>query len=398
MGVKVRAWKGAWWLFVHHEGRRKARRVGVGAGAKRAAQAAAEQIQAKLVLGDVSVLAPERSTTETLATFSEYWLRDHVSVYCRPATQQNYGHMFRDYWLPALGALPLNAVTTERIKGAVAGLLERLKPGTLRSALIPLRGCLNAAIEAGHLATNPTQGVGKLLARRTSGGFDPRDLFGRDELEKLATVAHREMPEHAALIMTLVRTGVRTGEAFALQPDDIDERAGYVWIRRTLSRGRTLSDRPKGRKARRIEMSPQLGVALQAQESLVRAEAALRGTEPFWLFPQPGTTPPQPIHSAWFHEYVWRPVLRRAGLRYRKPHMVRHSVASLLLHEGTPLPFVAELLGHHSPAFTATVYAHAMPNANRGVMARLDAAAGPGPRASERNPCATRPAVAAGIR
>ncbi len=28
MGVKVRFWKRAWWVFVHHEGRRKAKCVG----------------------------------------------------------------------------------------------------------------------------------------------------------------------------------------------------------------------------------------------------------------------------------------------------------------------------------------------------------------------------------
>ena len=56
MAVKVREWKGAWWVFVDHEGRRKAKRVGVGRTGKRAAETAAEQIQARLTLGDWSPL------------------------------------------------------------------------------------------------------------------------------------------------------------------------------------------------------------------------------------------------------------------------------------------------------------------------------------------------------
>lgn len=48
MGVKVREWKGAWWLFVNHEGQRKAKRVGTGEAGKRAALDAAAKIQAKL--------------------------------------------------------------------------------------------------------------------------------------------------------------------------------------------------------------------------------------------------------------------------------------------------------------------------------------------------------------
>ena len=30
MGVKVKHWKGAYWVFINHRGRRKAKRVGEG--------------------------------------------------------------------------------------------------------------------------------------------------------------------------------------------------------------------------------------------------------------------------------------------------------------------------------------------------------------------------------
>lgn len=103
-------------------------------------------------------------------------------------------------------------------------------------------------------------------------------------------------------------------------------------------------------------MSPQPAEALRAQESLVRAEAALQGYEPRWLFPQTGTQ--QPMRSSWFHRRVWTPLLRRAAIRHRKPHMIRHTVLSLLLQQGAPLPYISD--------------AHALPHANRGVMARLD--------------------------
>jgi hypothetical protein len=45
MGVKVREWKEAWWLFIDHKGKRKARRVGVGKEGQRAAKTAAEKIR-----------------------------------------------------------------------------------------------------------------------------------------------------------------------------------------------------------------------------------------------------------------------------------------------------------------------------------------------------------------
>ena len=50
MGVNVRekvTGSGVWWVFVTHQGRRTSRRVGT----KKAAEKTAEQIQAKLTLG-----------------------------------------------------------------------------------------------------------------------------------------------------------------------------------------------------------------------------------------------------------------------------------------------------------------------------------------------------------
>ena len=51
MAVKVRAWKGAYWLFIDHHGQRKARRVGVGKAGKKAAELAATKIAARLADG-----------------------------------------------------------------------------------------------------------------------------------------------------------------------------------------------------------------------------------------------------------------------------------------------------------------------------------------------------------
>src|SRR5688572_21740025 len=42
MSVKVKEWKGAWWVFINHHGSRKAKRIGVGAAGKKAAQHVAE--------------------------------------------------------------------------------------------------------------------------------------------------------------------------------------------------------------------------------------------------------------------------------------------------------------------------------------------------------------------
>jgi integrase len=53
--------------------------------------------------------------------------------------------------------------------------------------------------------------------------------------------------------------------------------------------------------------------------------------------------------------------LLKAGLHGFSLHSLRHSFASVLLSEGTPLPVVSELLGHADPNITLSVYSHSLP-------------------------------------
>jgi hypothetical protein len=71
MSVRVKAWKGAWWIFVNHKDQRKAKRVGTGKEGHRVAIAAAGKIQAQLVLGDLSLLEAAKPQGITRREYAE---------------------------------------------------------------------------------------------------------------------------------------------------------------------------------------------------------------------------------------------------------------------------------------------------------------------------------------
>jgi Phage integrase family len=58
----------------------------------------------------------------------------------------------------------------------------------------------------------------------------------------------------------------------------------------------------------------------------------------------------------------------KAGLGHWHPHELRHSGASLMLAQGTPLHVVSEILGHASITITKDVYGHLVAG-DRGVVA-----------------------------
>lgn len=101
MAVKIKEHRGAWWLFINHQGRRKAKRVGVGRAGKSAAEKAAVQIAAKLALGDLSSLA-EAAPAQTAApplsftTLAAEWLERYPLLRgIGPTTQANYASFTR---------------------------------------------------------------------------------------------------------------------------------------------------------------------------------------------------------------------------------------------------------------------------------------------------------------
>jgi len=174
---------------------------------------------------------------------------------------------------------------------------------------------------------------------------------------------------------------MRLGEVVALRWADLDLEGRVILVRRSQRKGRV--NEPKSGKARRVDMSGQLTTALRDHKSLQEAEAALQGHPlPERVFSTPTG---HAVADDAFRNNVWAPILRRAGLRDRKPHTLRHTYASLLIDMGQPLTYVQHQLGHHSAAFTLKVYGHLLPRGDRRAVDALDDA----PAAPIRNPAAT---------
>jgi integrase len=73
MGVKIREWKGAWWVFINFQGTRKAKRIGTGDTGKKAAKQVAQQIQARLALGQSAF--DRQQAGVTIETYAETFLQ-----------------------------------------------------------------------------------------------------------------------------------------------------------------------------------------------------------------------------------------------------------------------------------------------------------------------------------
>jgi site-specific recombinase XerD len=141
-----------------------------------------------------------------------------------------------------------------------------------------------------------------------------------------------------AILLLLVRLGMRRGEVARLRLEDIDWRAGELLVR------------GKGARVERLPLPADVGEPLAAYLRDGRpADAGTRAVFMRVRAPRAAMTPhgiTQVVVSA----------SKRAGLGEVTPHRLRHTAASELLRRGAPLLEIGQLLRHRSELTTA-IYA-----------------------------------------
>src|SRR5262252_784876 len=107
MGVRVRFRKGAWWVFVQHRGKRRAKRVGDRETAMRTAQA----IRERLARGDFQLPARD-AQPRTLRDYGTASLATMAGS-LKASTIRFYTGNFRQYIGPTLGDRAVSAVSRQ---------------------------------------------------------------------------------------------------------------------------------------------------------------------------------------------------------------------------------------------------------------------------------------------
>lgn len=325
----------------------------------------------------------------TLRTFLETVLADVASASAR-GTAPEYRRIAERTWLPALGDLPVDAITrdavirwvttqrateTQRSKAKRARAIAAQRtdptvvvpepvtysPKSIRNAQSLLSQVLASAIKRGHITVN----VAEAVPLPTDHEHDEMVTLTENEFVLL----HAQIPTHyQTLVALLFSTGLRWGEATALTPGDLglDAPTPYLRISRAWKKDATGSSgylgSPKSRRARRtISVPSQLVPMLRAA-----AKGKAAGD---MLFTTPAGTQ---IGQPHFHERVWTPALARAATpddpgaprltKHPRIHDLRHSHASLMISRGMDLLTLQRRLGHESLKTTGDIYGHAMPD------------------------------------
>jgi integrase len=184
---------------------------------------------------------------------------------------------------------------------------------------------------------------------------DKIDFLTREELTLLLETCREHFPAHYPFILLLARTGLRIGEAVALQWSALDFHGRFLEVKLNWVDGKLTT--PKSSRRRRVDTSLHLTETLQALHLERKKETLSNGWRevPPWVFTSQVRTMLNPDN---FRSRVWSKLLAKAGLRHIRIHDLRHTFASLLIQNGESLTYVKEQMGHHSIRVTVDTYGH----------------------------------------
>jgi len=312
----------------------------------------------------------------TIAMLVEDFLKSkEISRKITARSLADYRYQSEKYVLPYVGHIELRRLRFDHIQTLVNTLAGEGKASeTVRKAYRVVHAALVYAVKL-RLAYNPAAAVElPRLDRREMHALSP------EEARRLLSAARGE--RHGALLAFFLGTGCRPSEAYALAWEDLDLDRGVVTLWRSVERvGTTLRivERTKTEKSRRtLSLASSLVELLrshrarQAQLILEAGTAYDRLADLVFANDRGGILDPRNVVNRAF-----KPALARAGLPPEiRLYDLRHSHATLLLHEGVNVKAVSARLGHASAAMTLDRYAHALPAADAQAVKVLEAALG----------------------
>jgi integrase len=323
---KVSRESGTVWRVRWREGSRARSRV---IGRKADAIAFDAEVRRRQRLGEIGFEA----TAETLDQYvTETWAHAH-GAHLAPKTRKTYAWAYDVHIEPRLGTMQLRQINPEVVARFQADLLSAGLGGEgVRKTVTLLGGILQRAAESRRIPYNPARVVRKApLPQR-----DEVRPLAPEVVERMrAAVGHRD----ATLLSVLALAGLRPQEARGLRWDHVGDRTLTVTA-------------PKTRTRRSVRLLAPLAADL-AEWRL----ACGRPDGSAYVFPgNDGEEWSENGFNKW-RGRTFRDALDAAGVEHARPNHLRHSFASLLLHEGRSVIYVARQLGHGAD-LTMRTYGH----------------------------------------
>lgn len=312
------------------------------------------------------------------------WLFDIVRVKVKPSSFEKYEGIYRNYILNSeIYGLRVCDTKTIQIQRYYNKLYESGKSSSVIANLNKLmRAFFNFAINEGYILKNPCSKKKITIPKDKDKIEDKKvEIFSDEEIQVLKKAL--EGNKLKCLILMALGTGMRQGELLALKWDDIDFDNCEVRVNKSIknvklisadgtSKRKIIEQPPKTQASNRIVPFPSNLIHIleeykPLQEKQKKAAGSSYNDSKLVFATEIGNPI---IATNLLRNYS--SLLKKAGIKYKKFHALRHTYATKLFEKGVPLKTVSELLGHSNISVTANIYTHVMPKDKISAVEKLN--------------------------
>jgi len=319
-----------WYADYRVDGKRKMKSFG---RHKKMAELFLKDVELKMLRGELKLVDDRVTFKDFLSRYVEYSRLNKSKGTLR-------GDMSR--WKSISGFLEEKGVV--KLKGITPELIEEYKGRILQTSTVSvfnhnlelIKAMLNKAVEWRCLNSHPLKHFKKL---KNDNAREVRYLTV-EEIEKVLAIADPFMQK---VVKILLNTGMRRGELFYLEWEDIDFQNKLIKVQSKPESG----FHPKSYRSRSIPMNGEVEKILM--------DLPQRGKYVF------DNGQNQPLHADIWYWRHFNEILKKAGIKNACLHTLRHTFASYLVMSGVDLRTVQELLGHSTITMTER-YSHLSPD------------------------------------
>ena len=286
---------------------------------------------------------PEFPDTPTTQICAEAFLNLKKNT-VRKSTYQIYVRCIRNYILPFFGDMQLDRITGKTVQDFVNTMLhDGMNIKSIKYHVTALKSIMRCA-EIDGIITMPV-----IHPNYSKQCKQERPILSNENFEKLSMYLLQEKNPISTVLLIVMHTGIRLGEACALQWNDIDFKNSSIYIRQSVKRyyipdeKRTACElgEPKTSKSkRRIYVSQWLADILKQRQE---KGFVCTGNEKFCS--------PETLRNALNKR------LKVLGIPHIRFHDLRHGFATRAISgAGIDPKTVAEILGHEHCDITLDIY------------------------------------------
>ncbi|MEO6326471.1 MAG: tyrosine-type recombinase/integrase, partial [Thermoanaerobaculia bacterium] len=297
-------------------------------------------------------IVQRRATRVTLATFSETIYFPETLGLLKDSTRRTSLSRYMQHVKPVLGDISLRDITYDACSAFRSSMMKKSLSGqTRRESVRILRAVLADAAKRSLIPVNPAVGL----------QLPPKDgrAISVPSFENAVKVVEAIVHPVARMAgRTLLGTGMRLNECLALRWENVDLEAGTIYVCESIDQVAGKIVTPKTAAGIRTVEAPADLIAALTTYREGQKNGTVQRNDP-WVFPaETDRTEGRPpvLNDRNFVQRSWEPAVRSVGCPRFTPHALRHVYCSILLMRHAPVAWVAQQVGHASPAFTYRQY------------------------------------------